>query len=311
MSGRLQLILVLAATIVVGTAPAALQTKPDTGDQWLSRPVDDRTFRTYLDFFAYDRQIPLDVRTQNTVERDGVRIERLSYQSTRGIRVAAALYQPQASAGGGAVILLPGGVALGKDAPGPVAVASLLARAGWTVLTMDFLHFGERATDLFVSFSEQEKHERLYNQPPAYLAWITQTVKDASRGYDLLVERKINPRRIALAGVSRGAIVASIITGLERRFAGAALLFGAHFDALENNHLPAACPANYIGRISPRPLLMINGLHDTDMIKDRAVEPLFRLARQPKQIIWTEGGHGFWTDDHRAAMIQWLREKIK
>ena len=32
----------------------------------------------------------------------------------------------------------------------------------------------------------------------------------------------------------------------------------------------------HIGRISPRPLLMINGADDSDMIRESAVEPLFR-----------------------------------
>jgi len=39
----------------------------------------------------------------------------------------------------------------------------------------------------------------------------------------------------------------------------------------------------YIGRIAPRPLLMVNGVQDTDMIKDRAVEPLFRSPGNPSR----------------------------
>ena len=131
-----------------------------------------------------------------------------------------------------------------------------------------------------------------------------------SRSYDLLVsERQVDGKRVALMGASRGAIVASIAGAIEGRFAAVVMAFGGHFDALETSHLPAACPANYIGRIAPRPLLMINGVDDSDMIRDRSVEPLFKLARQPKQIIWTPGGHGFMTEEHRAALIQWLREK--
>jgi fermentation-respiration switch protein FrsA (DUF1100 family) len=89
------------------------------------------------------------------------------------------------------------------------------------------------------------------------------------------------------------------------------LLYGGHFDADENGHLPAACPANYIGRIAPRPLLMINGTQDAIMSKELSVDPMFKLARQPKQIIWTDGGHMFTNEEHRAAMIRWLREQDK
>jgi dienelactone hydrolase len=305
--------LVAGAVLLGGAAVMPSQTKPAGGDAWLSRPVDDRTYRTYLDFFAYDRQAPLDVKTTKNEEVDGVRVERLSYRSAAGMRVTALLIQPGDAAvpKRGAVIFLHGGVAAAKDSPLVLAWASLLSRAGWTVLAIDLLHFGERTTDMLTTFSEEEKHDRLYNQPGAYLAWVTQTVKDVSRGYDLLVSRGVDAKRIALAGFSRGGILASIVGAAEARLAGVALLFAAHFDALEHTHAAAACPANYIGRIAPRPLLMVNGVQDTDMIKDRAVEPLFRLARQPKQIIWTDGGHGFWTDTHRGMLIQWLRERIK
>lgn len=306
-------VMVVSCAVLLGGAAVASQTKPAGGDVWLSRPVDDRTYRTYLDFFAYDRQAPLDIKTTKTEEVDGVRVERLSYRSAGSMRVTALLFQP-ADAGvakQGALIFLHGGVAAAKDSPAVASWASLLSRAGWSVLAIDLLHFGERTTDVLTTFSEEEKHDRLYNQPAAYLVWVTQTVKDVSRGYDLLVSRGVNARRIALAGFSRGGILASIVGAAETRLAGVALLFAAHADALEHTHVAAACPANYIGRIAPRPLLMVNGVQDTDMIKDRAVEPLFRLARQPKQIIWTDGGHGFWTDVHRGMLIQWLREKIK
>src|SRR5206468_6009487 len=152
----------------------------------------------------------------------------------------------------------------------------------------------------------------LFNQPPLYLAWIIQSVKDISRAIDFLVEQRgIDPRRIGIVGMSRGAIVGSIAAGVERRLSPVVLLFGAHYDALDNNHLAAACPANYIGRISPRPLLMINGTQDTDMIRESAVLPLFNVAKMPKKILWAEGGHGQFTEEHRAAMLQWLRDTLK
>jgi len=180
------------------------------------------------------------------------------------------------------------------------------------VLAIDMQYFGERSTSLLTTFAEQEKHDRLYNQPSVYLAWVTQTAKDVKRGFDLLVEqRNADARRLALVGFSRGAILASIVGGSDSRFAAVGLLFGGHFDALETSHLPAACPANYVGRIAPRPLLMVNGTQDSDMVRDRSVEPLYRLARQPKEIIWTDGGHGFMAEEHRAAIVQWLQDKLK
>ena len=284
------------------------------GDQWLTKPVDDRTFNTYLEFFTYDRQLPFDLKVAKVEDDQGLRRERVSFQSTPGVRVTGILFQGAAAAGTKppGLILLHGGGALAKDSPGMVQSATLLSRAGWTVLSIDLQYFGERGTQLLTTYSEQEKHEKLYNASSVYLGWMTQSVKDIRRAIDLLVDQRgVDPRRTGIVGASRGAIVATIAGGVDRRLSPVLLLFAGHYDAGETNHLPAACPANYIARIAPRPVLMINGTQDSDMIKDRAVEPLFKLARQPKQIIWTDGGHMFMTEEHRAAMIQWLREQHK
>jgi dienelactone hydrolase len=191
-------------------------------------------------------------------------------------------------------------------------MGELLSRAGFSVLAIDMQFYGERDTDLLTTFSEQEKHEKLYNQSSTYLAWITQTVKDVSRAVDFMVEQRgVDARRTGLLGISRGAMAGVIAAGVDRRISPVVLFYGGHFDALDTGHLPAACPANYIGRIAPRPLLMVNGTQDSDMIKDRAVDPLFKIARMPKQAIWTDGGHGFTTEEHRAAMVQWLQQQNK
>ena len=304
------LLLVAGAAAQPATAEA-----PAAADAWLARPVDDQTFQTYLDFFAYDKKLPLDLRVIGTEEKDGVRREHLSFQSTRGVRVYAHFYRAAASGSRQwpSVILLHGGGPAGKDNPGAQLMAPLITRAGSNVLAIDMQNFGERSTDLLTTFTEQEKHDRLYNQPPVYLAWVTQTVKDVSRGYDLLVEQRgADARRIALVGMSRGAIVAAIAGAADRRLAAVVMLFGGHFDALERGHMPAACPANYIGRISPRPLLMINGTHDTDMIKEISVEPLQRLIRPPKLILWADTGHqSSLTEEHRSALLRWLQESLK
>ena len=281
-------------------------------DAWLTQPVDEATFQTYLDFFAYDRNLPFDQQVIDVEEEEGIRKEHFSFQSTPGERVFANYYSPVVSIDqkGPAVIVLHGGGPTGKDRMH--AYCTLLTRAGWHVLAIDLQYYGERSTDLLTTFTEQEKHERLYNQPSTFLAWVTQTVKDVSRSFDYLVEHKnAEPERIGLLGFSRGAQVGAIAGATERRLAAVVLLYGGHFDALEREHLPAACPANYIGRISPRPLLMINGNFDTDYNKDTSVLPLYRLAKSPKLIRWTDTGHGRVPEEERSAMLQWLRENLK
>jgi dienelactone hydrolase len=305
--------LVALLSIVSGVLQAPAQKPP--ADAWLSKPVDERTFRTYLDFFRYDAQLPFNTRLLDTEGSvPGIRREHLIFESTPGVQVYARLHRPQdAAANAPSAILLHGGAVRGKDGPNVELNAQFLARAGWNVLAIDMMYFGERRTDLLTTFTEQEKHERLYNQPSSYLAWVTQTVKDVGRSIDFMVrERKVDPTRIVLIGFSRGAIVSTIAAAVDRRVRSVALLYGAHFDALEREHLPAACNANYIGRISPRPLLAINGIYDTDHIKDASVEPLLKLAKAPREIIWAETGHQSALDDElRGRLLQWLQKTVK
>lgn len=289
----------------------AAQARPE-GDEWLRSPVDDRTFATFLPFFEYEASRPLAVQVTSVEETDGVRVETLSYESSAGVRVTARLFHaPGGAAGGPGIVYMHGGVGPGKDSPSTIQQGDHFARAGITTLTIDLQYFGERRTGLLVDFTEEEKHARLYNQPGTYLAWVIQTVKDAGRGLDLLVERGVARNRIGLVGLSRGAQLAFVVGGADDRFAAVAAIIGGHFDFREDGHLPAACPANYIGRISPRPLLMVNGNADPDYIRATSVEPLQALAREPKRFIWLETGHAVPQGENRTTITRWLLENLE
>jgi dienelactone hydrolase len=307
---RFAILIIMGVLIIL----LPLVAKEQAACKWLEKPVDDQTFKTYLDFFTYDQRLPFKLQSIEVKEHEGIRKEHLSFQSTPEECVFANLYSVagQSLKKGPALILLHGGSPQGKDSPYNDNTAELLARGGWIVLAIDLQYFGERSTNLLTKFTEKEKHERLYNKPSIYLTWMIQNVKDISRSFDFLVDHVgVAPKRIGLIGISRGAVVAPIAGGAEHRLAAIVLLYGGHFDALERDHLPAACPANYIGRISPRPLLMINGTRDADFIKETSVSPLYMLAKQPKKIIWVEGGHGSITEDARATMLLWLQENAK
>ena len=136
---------------IPGATQEAQQWPPD---EWLEQPVDDATFRAFLGFFAYDAQLPFDLEVLDESESDGVHVEHLSFQATPGVRVTARLYRQSGSeAGRPGAILLHGGVPAGKDSRGNVNIARVIARAGWNVLAIDLLHFGERDSGLLETFT--------------------------------------------------------------------------------------------------------------------------------------------------------------
>ena len=311
MKGKIHLFFVIF--FITFTALISLGTEEKPVCEWLKNPVDDSTFKAYLEFFAYDRDLPFETQSLEVKEHEGIRKEHLSFMSTPGERVYANLYSAVSpfSEKEPALIYIHGGVGMGKDVPRFDVVARLLVRAGWKILFIDMKFFGERRTDFLKTFSEEEKHQKLYNNPSAYLTWVIQNVKDIKRSIDFLIgERSVDPGRIGLIGFSRGAQVGTIAAGVEQRLSPVVLLWGGHFDLLEQEHKGPACPANYIGRISPRPLLMINGTHDADFIKDTSVDPMYNLAKKPKRIIWIEGGHAVMTDEAQSELLDWLRENL-
>ena len=83
-------------------------------------------------------------------------------------------------------------------------------------------------------------------------------------------------------------------------------MYGGHFDRSETGHLAAACPANYVGRIAPRPLWLLNGTFDGDYDRERSVEPLYRHAGQPTEMRWVETGHQLPGQDDLEVLADWL-----
>lgn len=300
------------AIAIVVLAPGRPAIGQQAEDPWLAQPVDDATFRSYLEFFAYDADLPLDVQVTEAEVADGIRRERLSFQSTPGLRVTAILVRSENAPDRGqpAVILTHGGGPQGKDGAGTQLYAALLARAGWAVLAIDLWHYGERDDGLLGTFSQEERNERLYSNHSNYLEFIIQSVKDVGRAIDFLVaERQVDADRIVYVGNSRGAVTGTVVGGAEKRLAGVALIFPGHRLSWVSSHAAAACPANYIGRISPRPLLMINGTQDTFFPMESTVLPLQRLAGEPHDFRWFDLPHGsMGTEEVQAALMSWLAE---
>jgi dienelactone hydrolase len=301
------------AVLLLGATGAGARAQERPTDEWLTNPVDRGTFDVYLEFFAYDADLPFAADVEAATTDEGVRTEHLTFQSTPGMRVTALLFHPSGVdlEAAPAVVSLPGGTARGKDTARYVAFNRFLARAGITVLAIDMLHLGERADGFFTTFDEVEKHARLYNNDAEYLGWVQQTVKDVSRAFDFLVaERGVAASRVGVVGVSRGGVLATIAGGADDRFAAVAILHSGHFDYFEDGHRAAACPANYIGRISPRPVFFLSAENDGDFLPETSIRPMHRLAREPKIIRWTPGGHGATTDEDVGARAQWLQTNL-
>ena len=281
-------------------------------DQWLEKPVSDEVFSTYLDFFEYEKELPFKLNVREVINNDGIYKERITYQSTDGMDVTADYYRPQGrnlSNDRPHIIVVHGGSPSGKDGTYNRVVKGLI-RKGMNVLAIDLLHFGERKTGLLTTFKNDDKAKNLYNRKSFYLEWVVQTTKDVSRSIDLLINHyNASSKSIAYLGISRGAEMGFIVTGVEKRFSAVALLISGHFDALETGHLAAACPANYVGRISPTPTFLLNGKYDSDYDAEKSVKPLHKLFGINTDKHWMVSGHSI-TKEGFALTTTWLATNL-
>ncbi|MEJ2185000.1 MAG: alpha/beta hydrolase [Gemmatimonadota bacterium] len=132
---------------------------------------------------------------------------------------------------------------------------------------------------------------------------------------DYLATRpEVDPRRIVLIGVSFGGFFAPAAAAADTGFVNVALMYtgadlrgvAAELAASYVEELPEAFvvlasdvatlplarlePRLYVGRISPRPVLLVNGLADERVPRNSALA-LHRAAREPKDILWLPTGH--------------------
>jgi hypothetical protein len=121
----------------------------------------------------------------------------------------------------------------------------------------------------------------------------------------------LDPDRILLMGASLGSFFATLHAALDARLPEVVLVHGgAEFSPVLENAmanrapgwlLPVAVrlaripidtfePGRYVGRISPRPLVIIADRNDR-YFPAEAVEAFFALAGEPKTLRWTSAGH--------------------
>jgi len=131
-------------------------------------------------------------------------------------------------------------------------------------------------------------------------------VTDFLRGRD-----DVDTTKIILLGYSFGAPLVPSIIAHDRRAAVAAVVYGGgglrslivhnvgRYEGPVLSHLLGILgyillrplePMRYVDRISPTPLIMINGVEDEQIPRENT-EMLYNKAGQPKKIIWLESRH--------------------
>jgi dienelactone hydrolase len=267
--------------------------------------VDDRAW------FECDRSEPLGLwwRDEPTApEWPDLRRVQFEYAS-RGERVPGRLWLPAQAGPPRPLVVLEHGATGAKDAPYIAQIGAPWVREGVALLSIDLPLHGERANPklgpaLLAGLG-------LVGRPtPAARVvveeFVRQAVCDLKRALDAAAQLPgVDASRTAYAGLSLGGIVGATYCAVDPRPRAAALaLAGGGFGG------PRVDPVAHVAGIAPRPILFVNMTGD-EIVPRAASEALHAAAREPKQVVWFDGGHRELPGRGAKAMWAFLRRHLE
>ena len=310
----------------------ALPAPPATREGWERRLADVRKGleRSLGRMPAED--CDLDPEVLGTTVRDGVAIERLTFQSRPGVRVTANLYRPEVLAvKAAAVLAVHGHWTWARMDPHVQARCLGLAKLGYVALAVDAFGAGERA----VEPGPGTYHGGLLGASlwPAGVPLLGLQVYDNRRAVDYLISRpEVDADRIAITGASGGGNQSLYAGATDSRLKGVVPVCG--IGTLRSyiglgccvcevlvGGLTYASTGDLLALMAPRALLVINATQDSIQFSVGEALKSVDYARGRYRVLGAEAkirhlavesGHDY-NQPMREAMYgwldRWLREK--
>ncbi len=251
-------------------------------------------------------------------ERGGFTSQAVSLSSDSGLRVNVRVLRPAGRHPPLPVVVLLGGHRTGRDA------VDLVGDPGSIIMVaLDYPYHGPNAirsaSDFFRGIADIQ--QALLDTPPAasvVLDWLS-------------IQDFADVGRAEIVGVSFGVPFSAVAGGLDERFTRVWLIHGGAGNRgwIEHNlreripqrwlRGPAASLVHllvhgnsfdteeWVARIAPRPVVVI-GARDDDRLPEHKVERLYAAAGEPKELIWTEGGH---VDPRRPELVRALLDIVR
>ena len=161
-----------------------------------------------------------------------------------------------------------------------------LAALGLATFSIDFRFHGARGTG-------EPGYREVLARPARFRSMIRGTVADLRSAIDHLEKQPFCAKNIAYVGVSLGGAVGTIVAARDRRVKAAALVVTpGTWSGVPTVPTGASAfdPDRYVGKIAPRPVLILSGLEDRSVPIANA-RRLQAAARRPKTVVDFEGGH--------------------
>ncbi len=268
-----------------------------------------------LQYYEYDRPIPLKDSVKLISDKADYKLFNISFTSVHHQKVTGLLSLPKNTTAPSPVVILMHGLGDHKAVDYVEFGNQFFLKNGYAVLRLDISDHGDRKKDVYE-----------FDFTGKYSYWsrnvISQTVFDLRRAVDFIESREeLDAEQIGYFGISLGGIIGTVVCGVERRIkVPVIVLAGGQLDLLfeekitsseAKNFVSFIDPMNFVGQISPRPLLMINAKND-EVIPPEMSKLLFEKAKEPKEIIWYDAKHrDAPLDKVYSDGLQWFNTYLK
>ena len=266
-------------------------------------PVDDATFRTLLDHYAYDRR-PLNPTVLERVTTDDWTRETVAFAGPWSDPTRLYLYLPaRGEPPFQTIAFIPGTNTFMEAALADETerIMGAHVKAGRAVIAVLFKGMGGRPWDV----------DRV---PPAtssvqYRQELVLHSTELRRAIDYAVTRAdLDTERLAYVGLSKGSGTWLPFAAVEPRFRSVVLI-GGGIDERMQPVLPEVNSVNFAPRIRA-PTLMLNGRYDEEHPWERRALPLWRLLPEPKRLELVEAGHVPHAEARIPIINAWLDETL-
>ncbi len=315
---------------------------PDSAEAWRSRR--DTLRREIRAILGLDDLLParwsLNIQHKDTLQRDGYRIEKLTYESYPGLAVAGLLYVPDGITGKMPGIVSIGGhaYAYGKAFEQTQHRNVNLALRGCVVFSYDYIDTGESNTGpdpLQGKPYGGGNHHGIRSFSHSRRTATALEVLDGIRALDLLVSRpEVDPQRLGFTGESGASNTTYWVSSLDDRVKLAVPVSSVTtFDYWIRNDRnwdyhqrpPGIRRIADIGTLlalhAPSPLLVITsrrGTDDEEFPVDEAqksftwAKHVYDLlgAGDSARFIESSTGHGY-QEDKREHLYEWVERNLK
>src|SRR6056297_100425 len=285
---------------------------------WVAWWLADHTRLRHDAFVAHRAAVPVAETEAIVLHPGGFTSQAVQLATSKGLRVDARVLRTTVQDAPLPVLVLLGGHRTGRDA------VDLVGHPGpFVMVALDYPYHGDIEIRSVSSFFRglREVQQALLDTPPAVslaLDWLA-------------AQQWADTDRAELVGVSFGAPFVAVAGALDERFRRVWIIHGGAGnrgwiehnlqDRVPQNWLrPAAAwlahllaygssfdTEAWVARIAPRELVVV-GARDDERLPAHKVEKLYAAARQPKELIWTEGGH---IDPRRPELVRKLLELVR